>query len=761
LLAVVACSRTADEASEEPRKQAPSASPGDELVCSARPAWKPRGAGGGGALFAPSINPHQEREVFVSSDMSGVYRSADFGRSWSMLPFYVMEGDRHAFVRFTSDARVMYALDFQQAPLGPARIIKSNDAGRTWDAAVTTPGHRADANHLLVDGASTERVLYADTHRLYFSSDGGRSFAEVHATRRSEGLALAGAHFAGRDIYVATSDGMLVSHDGGLGFALAPDAGIPAGESVVSFAAAQRGGLTRFFAVTYRNQDDQGRRTITPDPAGDAYAWFAGVYRLTLGEGDWTRTAVDLPANQKLSMAAMSLHDPDVVYLAGSERRPEGACPVVLKTEDGGQGWRPVFLSQSNGNIATGWSGSRGDADWDWGELALGLAVAPGDSRRVVLTDLGFVHVSEDGGRRWRQAYVDSRDQNPPGRATPKAKRYRSCGLEQTSCWWLTWSDPNTLFAAFTDITSAFSRDGGESWTRDGKNGLAHNTTYHVVAQPSTGVLYAATSSVHDLYQSPYLRNARIDGGTGSVMMSSDGGARWRLSYDFRRPVIWLALDPNRPNLLYASVVHNQSGGIYRVDLAHLDRPAIPLPAPPRTHGHPYNVHVLRDGSVLASYSGQQEGDTRVFTDRSGVFLLPPGGTAWQDRSSPEMHYWTKDLVVDPRNQDLWYVAVFTHDAGNFGGLYRTRDRGLHWQKIADNYRVESCAIDPRNPLRMYMTTQGEGLWLTENLDDEHPAFRQVQEYPFQQPMRVFWNPFDPDEVWTVSFGGGMHVARE
>jgi hypothetical protein len=61
----------------------------------------------------------------------------------------------------------------------------------------------------------------------------------------------------------------------------------------------------------------------------------------------------------------------------------------------------------------------------------------------------------------------------------------------------------------------------------------------------------------------------------------------------------------------------------------------------------------------------------------------------------------------------------------------------------------------------MFMTTQGEGLWLTENLGQEQPDFRQDRDYPFEQPMRVFWNPFDPHEVWTVSFGGGMRVARD
>ncbi|XYH98528.1 hypothetical protein ACMHYB_01830 [Sorangium sp. So ce1128] len=42
---------------------------------------------------------------------------------------------------------------------------------------------------------------------------------------------------------------------------------------------------------------------------------------------------------------------------------------------------------------------------FDTGEYALGLSVSPTDSRRVAITDLGFVHVSDDGGRTFQQAY--------------------------------------------------------------------------------------------------------------------------------------------------------------------------------------------------------------------------------------------------------------------------------------------------------------------------------------------------------------------
>jgi hypothetical protein len=65
--------------------------------------------------------------------------------------------------------------------------------------------------------------------------------------------------------------------------------------------------------------------------------------------------------------------------------------------------------------------------------------------------------------------------------------------------------------------------------------------------------------------------------------VSGDNGQTWDVLHNFGYPVIWLALNPSRPDTLYASVIHS--------------------------------------------------------TD---------GGAAWQDRSAPNMHYWTKDVVIDP-----------------------------------------------------------------------------------------------------------------
>jgi hypothetical protein len=131
------------------------------------------------------------------------------------------------------------------------------------------------------------------------------------------------------------------------------------------------------------------------------------------------------------------------------------------------------------------------------------------------------------------------------------------------------------------------------------------------------------------------------------------------------------------------------------------------------------------------------------------------------DRSSPQMLYWTKDVVVDSHDpsQNTWYVGVFSGWGGapnGLGGLYRTTNRGLSWGKILDVDRVTSCTVSPTNPNEMYATSEVNGLWYSSNAAADAPTFTNLASYPFRQPERVFYNPYKPDQVWVTSFGNGM-----
>lgn len=712
--------------------------------------WVSRGPGGGGAFFAPAFDPASPGALWVSSDMGDAFRSADAGASWDTVDFRQLQGGNLMYpVQFTSDPRVRYALSGRT----PAR---SADGGATW-SPVPLDEWSLESFSLAADPSTTNRLLISDYTTLYFSTNGGGAYS---AKFTAPDLHVAGVFFDGADIFVGTRAGLLVSTNGGGAFALSPAAGIPGTEAIVSFAGARQGSARRLFCVTLGSGD------VYPSVTGADYGGYRGVYRLEPGPGAaWVRCTNGLGANLPF-FVAMAAGDIDTAWLAGATDYPN--YPVVFRTVDGGAHWVRSLSVDGNANVRTGWSGDDPGAwnwrKWSYGECALGLAVCASDASRAAITDYGFVHVTTNGGASWYAAYVAAPDLNPTNAATDKTKPYHGVGLENTACWGLAWPDADRIFACCTDLRGMLSAQGGRTWSFPAT--LTYNSTYEAVWHPAHALLYAAASSVHDLYAwDRYLQDSSIDGGSGEVIFSADRGAAWQRLHFFGMPVVGLAADPARTNRLYACAVHSVSGGIFRT--LNLSAGAAStwtrLAVPPRTQGHPYVVRALNDGTLVCSYSGRiASGD---FTASSGVFVSTDDGASWADRTATGMRYYTKDVLIDPHDpaQNRWYAGVWGEwgSSAGLGGLYTTTNRGAAWTRITTNLdQVGSCAISPWDPEEMYVTTENQGLWWSTNRRASNPAFLAVTNYPFKHPTRVFYNPFNSNEVWIASYGNGLRLGR-
>src|SRR5215467_8393089 len=93
-----------------------------------------RGPGGGGAFFGPSINPFNADDVWIGSDMSDLFHSTDFGRTWETVDFRVLlGGSLPGRMEFTSNPMVRYALNDSI----PAR---SADGGASWTSIPPSSG---------------------------------------------------------------------------------------------------------------------------------------------------------------------------------------------------------------------------------------------------------------------------------------------------------------------------------------------------------------------------------------------------------------------------------------------------------------------------------------------------------------------------------------------------------------------------------------------------------------------------------------------
>src|ERR1700686_2551458 len=88
------------------------------------------GPGGGGAMFPPTISPHDPNTVLVSCDMTGSYISHDGGESWRM---FNLRGVVQFFVFDQLDHKVIYA----QAD----GLWRSEDSGDTWSLIYPKPSN--------------------------------------------------------------------------------------------------------------------------------------------------------------------------------------------------------------------------------------------------------------------------------------------------------------------------------------------------------------------------------------------------------------------------------------------------------------------------------------------------------------------------------------------------------------------------------------------------------------------------------------------
>jgi photosystem II stability/assembly factor-like uncharacterized protein len=721
-------------------------------------AFNSHGLGGGGAQYTPSINPANPSEFYVACDMGDLFHSTDGGNSWTTENFNQIQAFNFTQVQFTNNANILYCQSNNNV-ISEYFAVKSTNAGATW-SYTTDPTSGNGTWYVVANPQNYNQVIVSDYNDLYLSNDGGNTFgAAFYTDTTGAGAYIAGTLFDGMNIYICTNIGLLISNNGGTTWAKPVMPGINGKtENIVSCAGAKSGNTTRFFCVT------QGAGDVYVGETGDNNYGYVSVYSMDYGKTNWTKmingiSSDDLPFY--VSMATNNIH---VAYLAGNNNTTQ--FPIVLKTSDSGAVWTHVFLTSNNQNIQTGYCGQGGDLGWDWPQYAFGFQVCPSDTSVAVLTDEGFTSSTKDGGETWQASYVPVANLNPANTNTPQGKYYPGNGLEVTSTWDLMWYDSLNLFAGYTDITATHSPDDGNTWAFSCANLNNYNTVYKFVKNPTNGVIYAATSSIHDMYESTRLTDNIIDNGTGAVMYSTDSGKTFNTMHDFGHPVIWLALDPTNPERMYASVINHSTGlgGIWVSNdiqnnssstWAHCNNPA-------RTQGHPFNIRVLKDGTVVTTFSGRINPSGK-FTDSSGVFVSANQGNSWTDVSAANMKYWTMDLVIDPWDtaQNTWYTCVWSGWGGNangLGGLYRTTNRGVSWTQLNDTDDY-SITFDPVNKGQAYLTTEQSGLLFSSNIETSSPSFTQLTGYPFRQPNRVYFNPYNSNEIWVNSFGNGLRMG--
>lgn len=271
------------------------------------------------------------------------------------------------------------------------------------------------------------------------------------------------------------------------------------------------------------------------------------------------------------------------------------------------------------------------------------------------------------------------------------------------------------LLALYSLVTPALmmqSRDRFVAQAADASDG-ASDPQYAMnwrVTGPTGGDVRALVVDPND--------TARLYFGTldGQIYISNDGGAQWRMLYNFNRPKLFIdhiEVDPRDSRTIYVGAHrHKESGGFFKsTDGGATWRESAEL----KTEA----IHSLTQSS--------SNPDILVAGTNRGLYRSTDAGDSWTQlptAATPGLIN-VESLAVDPRTPDVIY-------AGTWYLPYKSTDGGRTWKSIKtgmiDDSDIFAIDIDPRDPDHI-IASACSGIYDSRNRGEQ---WRKVQGIPSQ-----------------------------
>jgi len=513
----------------------------------------------------------------------------------------------------------------------------------------------------------------------------------------------------------------------------------PRGRSYTIFAAAASGGVwrTKNDGVTWEPVFQHGASTsigdVTIAPSNPSVVWVgtgesnifrssmagAGVFKSTDGGDTWQH--MGLSGTHTIARIVIHPTNPDVLYVAASGHEwTNNEDRGVYRSKDGGQTWEKVlYVDEKTGAIdlvmhptitttlyAATWQRIR--KKWN-------------DPRNEVGYYGSSIYKSEDGGNTWKEK----------AGGLPPAEHRGRIGID------LCRAQPNVLYAFIdnyatdpsepTDDTDSYGRrrprsailgatlfrsdDGAESWRQvsaedDYMRRLS--ATYgwvfgQVRADPvnpdkvyvmglalnvseDSGKTFKALRGMHGdhhaLWIDPTNPDFLVNGNDGGVVISYDGGNRWRRFTDNLPAVQFfnVGIDMAQPFHVYGSIQdHGSMRGVVDLSRGRDKIPAVDFEDAPGGEGCTHAVEPTDPNTVYSAgfYGRMQRTDIK---EGKTVPIVPQAS----EGEAPYRGQWIAPFIISPHNPRILYLGL--------NHLFRAWDRGEKWERISPDL----TSNDPR-----------------------------------------------------------------
>jgi photosystem II stability/assembly factor-like uncharacterized protein len=271
--------------------------------------------------------------------------------------------------------------------------------------------------------------------------------------------------------------------------------------------------------------------------------------------------------------------------------------------------------------------------------------------------------------------------------------------------------------------------------------------------------VWGAFSNVHDIPNGNIVWGNHSDKGAGGVCLSLDHAETWTPTSEGlpKAAVTSIVLDPKSPKdarVLYATVFNH---GVYRSrdGGAHWEERSAGLGSDKDRRAVRVQLHP--DGTLFALVTALRA-DKKFVADGPGLYRSSDQGEHWELIPGSNVSLWPKDFALDPTDSKVVWLGACDTTGAESGGLYRTKDGGASWQRLArEGHEHFGAYLHPRRKGWVYMTltesAPGAGLWLS---TDDGATWTPMKGLPFGNAQRVEFDPKDDDVIYVTTFGGSV-----